>query len=154
MSASQFPLATSGAALSSGKSVGAASAGGDLSPQPDLGHWVYGDKLHLCLTPTREGLIRVRIVMPASATGGTHGVHLNSDDGHLITEFEPRELAIDYATSMLRGTRMTTDLTAAFRVGFELDLEPGMVHDTADALRCARQLARLLRSQLFESLGI
>ncbi|MGH8073688.1 MAG: hypothetical protein ACREO4_06395 [Lysobacter sp.] len=141
-------IAPNGVALNLGKDAEPTSLGASPFPH-DLGHWIHGKRLRVCLTPREYGAISVYIAVPAHALPhpARYGVHVNSDH-QAVEQFLPGELEVDVATNTLRGSRAgCPTYCPAYRVGFSLELEPDMTADVALAVRHCNTLARLMASQ-------
>lgn len=143
--------APSGVAHDPGKDAETAPLGAISFPL-DLGHWIHGKRLRVCLTPVEYNAIQVYIAVPAHALPhpSRYGVHVNHEatDNPVLGAFQPGELTVDVPSNTLRGTRAgCPTYCPAYRVGFELELEPGMTADVAKAVRHCNTLARLMASQ-------
>lgn len=143
-----LPFALNGADPIPGKEAESASVGAIQSLPPDLAHWIHGKRLRVCLTPNEDGLVSVYLAVPAAAMPqpARYGVHLNGDVGDVLRYFAPGTLIVD--GQALRGSRQIgSDYCSAFRVAFELDLEPDMVPLVVAALRSCNAIARAITSQ-------
>lgn len=127
-----------------GKGADSTSVGA-IHPEPvSLAHWIHGQRLRLCLTPSADGLIGVSVSVPAAAmpTPSRYGLHVNA--GHDAARFfGPSGLTVDVDRCLLRGFHQTSpDYCPAYRCGFELDLEPCMVAGVSEAVRSCAAISR------------